>query len=71
VRFDTVQRPQNVNLHGWHELIENLAERVSDIYAYFSNYYEGHAPAGANKLKRMLGQPVVDPSDLEDQPSLF
>ncbi|HVG33288.1 MAG TPA: DUF72 domain-containing protein [Pyrinomonadaceae bacterium] len=71
VRFDTVQRPQNVNLHGWHELIESLAERVSDIYAYFSNYYEGHAPAGANKLKRMLGQPIVDPSDLEDQPSLF
>ena len=38
---------------------------------YFSNYYEGHAPAGANRLKRMLGQSIVDPSDLEDQPSLF
>src|ERR1051325_8473613 len=71
VRFDAVQRPQNVNLHGWHELIESLSERVTDVYAYFSNYYEGHAPAGANKLKRMLGQSIVDPGDLEDQPALF
>jgi len=70
-RFDTVQRPQNVNLEGWRELIEALRERVSDVYAYFSNYYEGYAPESANKLKRLLGQPTVDPADMEDQPSLF
>ncbi len=70
-RFDIVERPQSVNLHGWHELIAALDERVVDIYAYFSNYYEGHAPASANKLKRMLGQSIVDPTDLEDLPSLF
>ena len=69
--FDVVQRPQNVNLYGWQELIEALCERVADVYAYFSNYYEGYAPASANKLKRMLGQAVIDPTDLEDQPSLF
>jgi uncharacterized protein YecE (DUF72 family) len=70
-RFDIIQRPQNVNLYGWQELIETLREQVADVYAYFSNYYEGHAPASANKLKRMLGQPIIDPTDLEDQPSLF
>jgi uncharacterized protein YecE (DUF72 family) len=70
-RFDIVQRPQNANLHGWQELIETLRERVADVYAYFSNYYEGHAPASANKLKRMLGQTIIDPTDMEDQPSLF
>jgi uncharacterized protein YecE (DUF72 family) len=70
-RFDIVQRPQNVNLNGWRELIVALCERVSDVYAYFSNFYEGHAPASANKLKRLLGQPTVDPDDLEHQPSLF
>lgn len=70
-RFDTVQRPQNVNLEGWRELIVALQERVSDVYAYFSNYYEGYAPESANKLKRLLGQPTVDPADMEDQPSLF
>ena len=70
-RFDACQRPQNVNLHGWHELIETLRGRVADVYAYFSNYYEGHAPASANKLKRLLGQSVVEAADIEDQPPLF
>jgi uncharacterized protein YecE (DUF72 family) len=70
-RFDEISRPQNVNLHGWQELITTLCERVKDVYAYFSNYYEGHAPASANKLKHLLGQPTLDPTDLEDQPSLF
>jgi uncharacterized protein YecE (DUF72 family) len=70
-RFDIVQRPQDENLHDWSKAITRLAERVSHVYAYFSNYYEGHAPASANKLKRLLGQSVVEAADLEDQPSLF
>lgn len=70
-RFDIVQRPQDANLHAWSELIERLSERTSDIYAYFSNYYEGHAPVSANKLKRLLGQTTVEAKDLEDQPLLF
>jgi uncharacterized protein YecE (DUF72 family) len=70
-RFDITQRPQDENLHAWHALVVKLAERVPKIYAYFSNFYEGHAPASANKLKQLLGQFVLDPADLEDQPSLF
>ncbi|HEX8000353.1 MAG TPA: DUF72 domain-containing protein [Pyrinomonadaceae bacterium] len=70
-RFDVVARPQDENLNEWHQLLKRLSERVPEIYAYFSNFYEGHAPASANKLKRLLGQPVLDPVDLEDQPSLF
>lgn len=70
-RFDIVQRPQDENLRGWHQLLAGFSERVPKIYAYFSNFYEGHAPASANKLKRLLGQPTLDASDIEDQPSLF
>lgn len=70
-RFDIVQRPQDENLRAWHELLARLSERVPKIYAYFSNFYEGHAPQSANKLKRLLGQPTLGPEDLEDQPSLF
>jgi uncharacterized protein YecE (DUF72 family) len=70
-RFDTVSRPQSENLRRWSEAITLMREHVSDVYAYFSNYYEGHAPASARQLKRLLGQQVVEPSDLEDQPSLF
>lgn len=71
VRFDVVQRPQDQNLQAWSETIKQLQKRVPNIYVYFSNYYEGHAPAGANRLKRLLGQPTVEAAALEEQPSLF
>ena len=70
-RFDAVERARDANLERWAAAIERLRERVPRVYAYFSNFYEGHAPASANKLKRLLGQEVVDPEDLEHQPSLF
>jgi uncharacterized protein YecE (DUF72 family) len=70
-RFDIVQRPQDESLREWRTLLVKLCERVPKIYAYFSNFYEGHAPTSAIKLKRLLGQPTLDPVDLEDQPSLF
>ncbi|HMF55149.1 MAG TPA: DUF72 domain-containing protein [Pyrinomonadaceae bacterium] len=70
-RFDEVQRAQDENLREWAEVIGNLCGRVSHVYAYFSNFYEGHAPASANKLKRLLSQETTDPATLEGQPSLF
>jgi uncharacterized protein YecE (DUF72 family) len=70
-RFDIVQRPQDQNLRDWTRIVERLCERLPRVYAYFSNFYEGYAPASANKLKRLLGQPVIEARDLEDQPSLF
>jgi uncharacterized protein YecE (DUF72 family) len=70
-RFDVVQRAQDENLLAWAVMIEQLLKRVKQVYACFSNFYEGHAPASANKLKRLLGQTVVEAADLEDQPSLF
>jgi uncharacterized protein YecE (DUF72 family) len=70
-RFDEVVRPRDLNLEKWAAAIERLRDRVPYVCAYFSNYYEGHAPASANKLKRLLGEPIVTPDDLENQPSLF
>ena len=70
-RFDEVVRPRDANLDRWAAAAERLRERGQTVYAYFSNFYEGHAPASANKLKRLLGEPVVGPEDLENQPSLF
>jgi uncharacterized protein YecE (DUF72 family) len=70
-RFDEVARPRDANLERWAAAIERLRARVPAVFAYFSNFYEGHAPASANKLKRLLGEPTVGPEDLENQPSLF
>ncbi|MDT5293443.1 MAG: hypothetical protein QOJ76_323 [Acidobacteriota bacterium] len=71
VRFDVVARPRDANLERWAAAVERLRGRVAHTYAYFSNFYEGHAPVSANKLKRLLGEPAVMPEDLENQPSLF
>jgi uncharacterized protein YecE (DUF72 family) len=70
-RFDRVEREMDTNLDRWSRAVERLAERRLKVYAYFSNFYEGHAPASANKLRRLLGQDIVEPDELEDQPSLF
>jgi uncharacterized protein YecE (DUF72 family) len=70
-RFDEVARPRDLNLSKWADAIERLRARGSEVFAYFSNFYEGHAPASANKLKRLLGQPAASPEEFENQGSLF
>ncbi len=66
--FDAVQRRQDANLKLWHEV---LAEITLPTFIYFSNFYEGFAPESANKLKRMFGQEIVEPEQLENQRGLF
>lgn len=67
--FDKVVRPQTANLAMWKAEIERL--RTRDIYVYFSNFYEGHAPASVRELKNLFGQETVAPGSLERQKSLF
>jgi uncharacterized protein YecE (DUF72 family) len=45
--------------------------KATDVFVYFSNFYEGHAPASANKLKELFGQKTVEASSMENQKSLF
>ncbi|CDM64496.1 DUF72 domain-containing protein [Pyrinomonas methylaliphatogenes] len=70
-RFDRVQRPQDENLRAWSEELKRLAARGVRVFAYFSNFYEGHAPASASKMKKLLGQQTVEPEELDDQRALF
>jgi uncharacterized protein YecE (DUF72 family) len=67
-RFDVVQRKMDAHLQIWHE---HLAEIAVPKFVYFSNFYEGFAPASANKLKKLFGQETIEPEELENQPSLF
>ncbi len=68
-RFDTVQREQDANLQMWKSEIERI--KAQDIFVYFSNFYEGFAPASVNKLKESFGQAIIEASRLENQKSLF
>jgi len=67
--FEKLQRPQDANLQMWKTEIERL--KAADVFVYFSNFYEGFAPASVNKLKESFGQETVDASSLENQASLF
>ncbi|MGI9036360.1 MAG: DUF72 domain-containing protein, partial [Pyrinomonadaceae bacterium] len=67
--FDKIVRPQNANLEIWREEILKLKARQT--FAYFSNFYEGFAPASANKFKKLFGQQTVEAAKLENQGSLF
>lgn len=69
VRFDKIYREGDANLQMWKTEIEKI--EAQDIYIYFSNYYEGHAPESVNKLKRLLGQKIIEAESVETQSSLF
>lgn len=69
LKFDQIYRHEDANLNIWAEEIKNI--KAKETYVYFSNFYEGHAPASVNKLKKILGQQTVNAETLENQGSLF
>ena len=69
LKFDKIYRHQDANLEMWKVEIERV--KAKDVFIYFSNFYEGHAPASVNKLKALFGQETVEVSSLEKQKSLF
>lgn len=68
-KFDKIYRDRAVTIELWLENLRRLTP--SEFFIYCDNYLEGHAPATARKIQKLLGLPVVDPADLESQPSLF
>lgn len=68
-RFDRIYRHRDDVLDRWTRELESLAS--NEIFVYVDNYFEGFAPATANKLESRLGLPLSDPTVLETQGSLF
>lgn len=66
-----LQVDRDEELAEWADLLVDVDSRVDVVFAYFSNFYQGHAPASANILKRLVGQTPGDPATLVTQPSLF
>ncbi|MBI4502791.1 MAG: DUF72 domain-containing protein [Gemmatimonadetes bacterium] len=55
----------------WAGALKPLADRVRAVYGYFSNQFQGHAPASARQMQRLLGIEPVEPSMLREQAELF
>jgi uncharacterized protein YecE (DUF72 family) len=60
-QLDRVQRDRSQELASWARTIADLTARVSRIYVYINNHYEGHSPATINRLKALLGLPRIEP----------
>jgi len=60
-QLDRVQRDRSAELATWARTIADLTSRVSRIYVYINNHYEGHSPATVNHLKALLGLSQTDP----------
>jgi uncharacterized protein YecE (DUF72 family) len=59
------------DLQWWVALLRSLRGRVGEVFAYFSNYHEGHAPHSARVLQEHMGQQPVSPDMLREQGELF
>ncbi len=69
--YTHVQVDRSAEIVAWSTVLEALAKQVREIYGYFNNHYEGHSPASARRLMQHLGEPVIEPDELDPQLSLF
>jgi uncharacterized protein YecE (DUF72 family) len=69
--FSRIQIDRDREMAEWGAAFEILRGWVGTIYGYFNNHYQGHSPGSANLFKRLIGQPVVEPESLVEQPALF
>ena len=68
---DLVQIDRERELAVWAMALAALAARVQSVYGYFSNQFQGHAPASARAMQRLIGQKIVEPDNLGAQRTLF
>ena len=69
--FSRVAVERTHEIAEWAPRLAALAARVSTVYGYFNNHFQGHSPASARTLQQILGQRPVAPEELAEQPDLF
>ena len=71
VDYSRIQVDRRKELEAWAKAIAILAPKVRVSYGYANNHFAGHSPATVRMLQEMMGMPVVDPSRLGVQLTLF
>ena len=69
--FSSVQANRDRELSTWAVALAALAARVTAVFGYFSNHFQGHAPGSAREMQRLIGLRPVEPKQLGSQTSLF
>jgi uncharacterized protein YecE (DUF72 family) len=57
-------------LEEWWQWIRSKSDSVRAVYVFFNDDFSGHAPASANRLKELIGLPVIKP-DIPKQMRFF
>jgi uncharacterized protein YecE (DUF72 family) len=71
VDYSRIQVDRKKELDAWAKIMAILAPKVSYTYTYVNNHFAGHSPATIRMLQEILGMPVMDPSKLGTQLTLF
>jgi uncharacterized protein YecE (DUF72 family) len=71
VDYSRVQIDRSRELEAWANVLPGIAERVKVVFGYVNNHFAGHSPETARDLQRRLRLPVIEPSQLGEQMSLF
>ena len=69
--YSRVQVDRSAELSEWARALTALAARVTAVYGYFNNHFQGHSPQSARSMQQLLGQRSVEPRQLADQTELF
>lgn len=69
-QHDREQIDTTKQLEWWWQWIRSKADEVADVYGFINDDFSGHAPATANRLKKIIGLPVVE-QNLPKQMRLF
>jgi uncharacterized protein YecE (DUF72 family) len=70
--WDPILVDRGRELMEWNEFIRTSIVGRSSVFAYATNYYEGHAPATASRVLRLLkGDRIANMKNAEEQATLF
>ena len=69
--YSRLQVDRSAELDAWAAMLPTLLSQVRTVYAFANNHFAGHAPASIRMLQERLGLPIVDPSAIGEQISLF
>ena len=67
VDHSRIQVDRSPEIALWASALMTLPRDVTQVFAYTSNYFAGHAPRSARDVQEALGVPSVDPAALGDQ----
>lgn len=59
--FSKPQIDRDMDLVAWVEAFEAIPERVTMVYGYFNNQFQGHSPHSAREMQRLIGQQPMEP----------